>query len=116
MTADAYTDDYYDAGTAELEYALRRAAHFGLTRQQLDEYRKFSDVLADLPDPVACSYEPEMWFSTSFEERDYAKSVCARCPVLDACKDYTNVISPKYGIWAGQSTATLYRFGRKDEP
>lgn len=33
----------------------------------------------------------------------FAKSVCARCPVIDKCLKYANDNNERFGVWGGKS-------------
>lgn len=44
---------------------------------------------------------PELFFPDRGEPHADARSVCAGCPVTDACGEWG--LWEKYGVWAGQS-------------
>lgn len=53
---------------------------------------------------AACrQYDPELWFSDNAEDQAAAKSVCARCPVMQNCGDDALATddTTAYGIRAG---------------
>lgn len=45
---------------------------------------------------------PEYWFPTVLDDNgETAKSICARCPILDACREYAIARPELEGIWGG---------------
>ena len=51
-------------------------------------------------------YDPEIWFGTTKQEKQFAKRVCACCPELLACQTITldaelNGNADLYGIFGG---------------
>lgn len=45
--------------------------------------------------------DPELWFSTIVEDKETAKSHCARCPDQAGCLAGALQRDEQYGIWAG---------------
>ncbi|MCK0090300.1 WhiB family transcriptional regulator [Rhodococcus sp. HNM0563] len=73
-----------------------------------------ADLLAptyDAPDwdVAACRGDahPDRWFPDPSEDFDYAARVCARCPILDACRTYA-AEDKQSGVWGGHE----YRRGK----
>jgi WhiB family redox-sensing transcriptional regulator len=58
-------------------------------------------------DRAAClTAEPELFFpigagEASRAEIDAAKVVCARCSVIDDCRDYALATRQPHGVWGG---------------
>ena len=52
--------------------------------------------------PCRCRGKTEDWFRTDPAGVQAAIDACAWCPVLDACRRYTEQARPGYGVWAGQ--------------
>lgn len=46
------------------------------------------------------SADPELWFSDDAEDQLTAVSICQACPVIDACRDYTDQIEGRKSIWS----------------
>lgn len=64
--------------------------------------------------PLPCEMDPERWFAdakspTGLEMLESAVRACHGCPVLDACRKYTDAVRPDFGVWAGR-----YYFSRAD--
>jgi WhiB family redox-sensing transcriptional regulator len=45
----------------------------------------------------------ELWFSIDPTDREYAKAVCADCPVLTQCAEWG--MREQYGVWGGMTEA-----------
>lgn len=62
---------------------------------------------ADWRSDAACQHEdPEVFFATgkgapAARQVTKAKSVCARCPVRDECRDYANTVNGLEGVFGG---------------
>ncbi|WP_349307611.1 WhiB family transcriptional regulator [Rhodococcus sp. IEGM 1351] len=61
-----------------------------------------------------------MFFSPTGEGRkarerreDAAKTLCAQCPVIDACRDHALTAGETYGVWGG-TTEKDRRRGRRE--
>ncbi|GAA4656506.1 WhiB family transcriptional regulator [Streptomyces buecherae] len=57
---------------------------------------------------AACAYEdPELFFpvgaasARTLQQEREAKAVCARCPVVRACRDWAMATEQTHGIWGG---------------
>jgi WhiB family redox-sensing transcriptional regulator len=49
-------------------------------------------------------FHPDNERGPSREARERAaKAVCARCPVLEACRDHALAVREPYGVWGGLS-------------
>lgn len=44
--------------------------------------------------------DPEMWFSTDPEVREFARLICADCPIREMCEQY-GIATRQTGIWGG---------------
>jgi WhiB family transcriptional regulator, redox-sensing transcriptional regulator len=56
--------------------------------------------------------DPELFFPTTHEGEQEAKSVCLTCPVLNDCRAHVLALAaaqPIYGVWAAMSTADRNR-------
>ncbi|MBF6167772.1 WhiB family transcriptional regulator [Streptomyces gardneri] len=51
---------------------------------------------------AACRGDPdhEAWFPYPSQDFDYAREVCARCPIRDACGDFA-ARTGQSGVWGG---------------
>jgi WhiB family redox-sensing transcriptional regulator len=74
-----------------------------------------------LPMPIMESYdwqnegacrdvEPDAFFSPEAERglrrvrrEEAAKALCARCPVIDVCREHALTVQEPYGVWGGLS-------------
>ena len=45
---------------------------------------------------------PELWFAESPSDVEYAKALCAECPVLSLCLDGALERREPWGVWGGQ--------------
>lgn len=61
-----------------------------------------------------CQGRTTLFFSERVTEREEAKSLCLRCPVLSACTDWRDRVGPSHGIWAGAG-AGVKSYERKRE-
>lgn len=65
---------------------------------------------------AACvGVDPELFFTATYEDRKEALAVCARCPVIDQCRDDALRDLFQYGVRGGmsaQARAVLPRPGR----
>ena len=52
-----------------------------------------------------CQAEPDLWFSTDPDGIEYAKAICARCPVREACLAAAIELGEREGIWGGKTPA-----------
>lgn len=67
-------------------------------------------------------YEPDWWFPIEIggtrqwsrtPEAMKAREICASCPVIEACRDYSLRFDSIYGIWAGLDRHERYDLQRK---
>lgn len=73
--------------------------------------KKDEAKILDASDALCAQIDPELWFPiidvrnarASYEAANYAKSICARCPLLLACLNTALVNKEEYGIWGGAS-------------
>lgn len=119
MSAEATQDDFEDFGGVGFEIAPvddepttkgisrdrieAQLSAMGLTAEQIAASYSFWNAQDELADPVSCQYDPELWFSQSLNDREYAKTHCERCPVIDACRRYADALNVTVGIWGGES-------------
>ena len=47
--------------------------------------------------------DPDAFFPEKGSSTREAKRICARCPVLEECREYALDVMPTYGVWAGLS-------------
>lgn len=77
----------------------------------------------DWRDAALCrnpAYDPELWFPKGTDARStaderQAKKICARCPVMDTCRDWAIETRQTHGVWGGLSEhdrASIRRLGR----
>ncbi|SOC48842.1 WhiB family transcriptional regulator, redox-sensing transcriptional regulator [Blastococcus aggregatus] len=53
--------------------------------------------------PVPCREEdPELWFAESPTDLELAKTLCAQCPVRDACLAGALDRAEPWGVWGGE--------------
>lgn len=57
-------------------------------------------VLSDLEFP--CQSDPDLFFAESPEDVEYAKSLCADCPVRRACLAGALQRREPWGVWGGE--------------
>lgn len=46
--------------------------------------------------------EPELWFAEGPEELEYAKSLCATCPLRTMCLEGALECAEPWGVWGGE--------------
>lgn len=46
--------------------------------------------------------EPELWFAEAPEELEYAKSLCADCPLRTMCLEGALERGEPWGVWGGE--------------
>lgn len=69
------------------------------------------DQLLDATDALCKEIDPDLWFpsnensriKSSYEAMNYAKSVCARCPMLVQCLAHAITNKEEHGIWGGST-------------
>lgn len=61
-----------------------------------------SDLVVLQRDGLCRNYPQIDWFTDSKAEQEDAKAVCARCPVLQLCRQYgVSDEGPEWGVWGG---------------
>jgi len=73
--------------------------------------RKKEPAVIDASAALCSEIDPELWFpsmengrvQSSYEAANYAKSVCARCPLSLACLTTAIKNKEEYGIWGGST-------------
>lgn len=50
-----------------------------------------------------CAANPERWFSTDRMDIKAAQSICATCPIREACEALAREVRPTAGVWAGRN-------------
>ena len=63
------------------------------------EWRRLSEALEDQPSP--CSADPELWFSSSGDDKEAACHRCLTCPAFTECGEYADLAGKTHGVWAG---------------
>ncbi len=71
--------------------------------------KKKEPVTIDATDALCAEIDPELWFpsmengrvQSSYVAANYAKSVCARCPLITQCLLTAIHNKEEYGIWGG---------------
>lgn len=46
--------------------------------------------------------DPELWFAERPEDVEFAKALCAACPLQQACLDGAKDRREPWGVWGGQ--------------
>ena len=63
---------------------------------------------------AACrGVDPDVFYPTSDEEADEAKSICGVCPVREACLEYALVSRERDGVWGGATERERRRIIRQ---
>ena len=64
--------------------------------------------------PTPCQIrDPEIWFAETPEGLDYAKSLCAACPLRRMCLEGALGRSEPWGVWGGEIFAARRVIPRK---
>jgi WhiB family transcriptional regulator, redox-sensing transcriptional regulator len=69
----------------------------------------------DWHDQALCkNYEPSVFFgddgiAMTYEDAEWAKAICRRCPVRDDCLDYALRNRIDYGVWGAMTEAERRR-------
>jgi hypothetical protein len=61
----------------------------------------------------------DAWHPETGERGTEAKRICARCPVINECRNLCIQLGETEGIWAGEAASTIQRqhgLGRKERP
>lgn len=53
-------------------------------------------------EPACTRLDPELFFANTPEGVEYAKSLCARCPIRRSCLAGALARSEFYGVWGGE--------------
>jgi WhiB family redox-sensing transcriptional regulator len=51
---------------------------------------------------LPCRYDPELFFAESPQDVEYAKSLCATCPVRIVCLAGAIERAEPWGVWGGE--------------
>lgn len=51
---------------------------------------------------ATCLGSSALFFSNESDERDRTRGICADCPVIEECRDWTRQVKPSEGAWAGR--------------
>jgi WhiB family redox-sensing transcriptional regulator len=63
---------------------------------------------------AACrGVDPEIFYPTSEEEADVAKTVCSRCAVREACLEFALASRERDGVWGGATEKDRRRMLRQ---
>jgi WhiB family redox-sensing transcriptional regulator len=54
-------------------------------------------------DAICRGMDPNLFYVKRGGSSRYARAVCARCPVVDACLEYAIANKETFGIWGGRS-------------
>ena len=65
----------------------------------LDPSRLAPDDPTDLPCRV---HDPELWFAESPTDVEFAKALCAACPLAEMCLESALARREPWGVWGGQ--------------
>jgi len=66
-------------------------------------------VMPVLPGALCAGRDPELWQTD--EPSDYVRGVCAACPALVACRQWS-IEHDEIGVWAGMTRYERARAGR----
>lgn len=75
-----------------------------------------------MKDASCVQYDPEWWFPIEIggtrewsrtPEAMKAREICASCPALDECRDYSLRFDSIHGIWAGLDRHERYALQKK---
>lgn len=65
-------------------------------------------------DRAACrGIDPDIFYPVSDEDADTAKSICAECPVREACLEYALANRERDGVWGGATERERRRMIRQ---
>jgi WhiB family transcriptional regulator, redox-sensing transcriptional regulator len=65
-------------------------------------------------DQAACrGLDPDIFYPSSDEDADVAKSICAMCPVREACLEYALANRERDGVWGGATERERRRMIRQ---
>lgn len=73
-----------------------------------------STITTSWRDRAACrGLDPEIFYPVSDEDADEAKSICAVCPVREACLEYALANRERDGVWGGATERERRRLIRQ---
>ena len=65
-------------------------------------------------DRAACrGLDPDIFYPVSDEDAETAKSICAECPVREACLEYALANRERDGVWGGATERERRRLIRQ---
>ncbi|MGH8970071.1 MAG: WhiB family transcriptional regulator [Actinomycetes bacterium] len=74
-----------------------------VTPMQLAVLEDVFDVAARLDEELPCrANDPELFFADSPDDVEYAKTLCAACPVRSACLAGALERREPWGVWGGE--------------
>lgn len=68
-----------------------------------------------IPNAPACAapgVDPDWWFSDKPADREQARQICVRCPLLHDCRTHALDTREQHGIWGGLDVADRRRIWR----
>ncbi|MGL5826660.1 MAG: WhiB family transcriptional regulator [Nocardioides sp.] len=63
---------------------------------------------------LCAEVDPELFFPEKGGSSTAARRLCAACPVLDECRTWTQILDPRYGVWAGTTETDRRKQRRRD--
>lgn len=69
-----------------------------------------ANLTATTPGLPCRTTDPEIFFSKSSNEREYAKGLCGECPIRTACAQYALDNPELRGVWGGTTAADRRSF------
>ncbi|MFF4404800.1 WhiB family transcriptional regulator [Streptomyces sp. NPDC001404] len=63
------------------------------------------------PRRLPCTRKPDLWHSTRYGDKERARELCGRCPVLVQCRQAGRE-GREFGIWGGEDERDRNRLGR----
>ena len=73
-----------------------------------------STITTTWRDRAACrGLDPEIFYPVSDEDAEEAKSICAICPVREACLEYALANRERDGVWGGATERERRRMIRQ---
>ncbi|GHE35359.1 transcriptional regulator WhiB [Streptosporangium violaceochromogenes] len=63
-----------------------------------------AQTIMDLIDEavIPCRTDPDLWFAESPEDVEFAKALCGRCPIRQACLARALEREEPWGVWGGE--------------
>lgn len=59
--------------------------------------------LMDTTSALCAQTDPELFFPGPGESSRTAKELCAKCPLMQPCREWALINMPEYGTWGGMS-------------